>query len=160
MILPFKTHIGNRQTYFVEKILRGRLLADPATDEFIQKNIGNNFGGKYELNRSMLATCKPKIHTLRNDVNQRWAPGMQIHPSINNRSKNMLVFAPAFPCVSTQPIMIMPAFRKVFIGYRSLTDYMIQKLAQNDGFETVELFWEWFNEDFDGKIIHFTDLKY
>ena len=33
-------------------------------------------------------------------------------------------------------------------------------LAQNDGFETIEEFFAYFNEDFKGKMIHWTDLKY
>lgn len=33
-------------------------------------------------------------------------------------------------------------------------------LFHNDGFENLFDFFEWFNEDFKGKIIHFTDLRY
>ena len=34
------------------------------------------------------------------------------------------------------------------------------QLAINDGFESLKHFFEYFNEDFEGKIIHWTDLKY
>lgn len=36
----------------------------------------------------------------------------------------------------------------------------MRQLAQNDGFETTEDFFAYFNEDFTGKIIHWTDKKY
>lgn len=33
-------------------------------------------------------------------------------------------------------------------------------LALNDGFESVKQFFQWFNEPFVGKLIHWTDSKY
>jgi hypothetical protein len=33
-------------------------------------------------------------------------------------------------------------------------------LMKNDGFESAEQFFNWFNGYFKGKIIHWTDLKY
>lgn len=36
----------------------------------------------------------------------------------------------------------------------------IEELAMNDGFESVDQFFAWFNKDWKGKIIHWTDLKY
>lgn len=37
---------------------------------------------------------------------------------------------------------------------------VVEVLAKNDGFSGVKEFFEWFSEDFKGKIIHWTDLKY
>jgi len=36
----------------------------------------------------------------------------------------------------------------------------IERLAENDGFNTASDFLEWFDHDFTGKIIHWTDYKY
>lgn len=36
----------------------------------------------------------------------------------------------------------------------------IEKLVRNDGFDSVEDFFDWFNKDFEGKIIHWTYLRY
>lgn len=36
----------------------------------------------------------------------------------------------------------------------------VKTLAQNDGFDSLEQFYKWFNKDFEGKIIHWTDLRY
>jgi hypothetical protein len=33
-------------------------------------------------------------------------------------------------------------------------------IARKDGFDTLEDFLDWFSEDFTGKLIHWTDLKY
>jgi hypothetical protein len=41
-----------------------------------------------------------------------------------------------------------------------LTDEQVLELAQNNGFDTVKDFFEYFNKDFKGKIIHWTDFKY
>jgi hypothetical protein len=36
----------------------------------------------------------------------------------------------------------------------------VELLARNDGFESVEDFFKWFDNDFEGWIIHWTDKKY
>lgn len=37
---------------------------------------------------------------------------------------------------------------------------LIEKIAINDGFDSVDDFFSWFKDDFTGKIIHWTNLKY
>jgi len=48
----------------------------------------------------------------------------------------------------------------VFVGDVFLSRWSINHLAKNDGFEGIEDFFKWFNEDFKGKIIHWTNYKY
>ena len=36
----------------------------------------------------------------------------------------------------------------------------IKILAKNDGFDSVDDFFKWFDKDFNGKIIHWTNKKY
>jgi len=43
------------------------------------------------------------------------------------------------------------------IGY-SDTNWKI--LSANDGFDSVEQFFQWFDKDFKGKLIHWTDYEY
>jgi len=45
------------------------------------------------------------------------------------------------------------------IAHAYAYDYL-KTLARNDGFESVDDFFKWFNADFQGKIIHWTDFKY
>ena len=37
---------------------------------------------------------------------------------------------------------------------------LLDLLAKNDGFDTFDDFCKWFNADFEGKIIHWTDFSY
>ena len=48
----------------------------------------------------------------------------------------------------------------VYIDNRTIAYPKLYKLAINDGFDSIEKFFEWFNKDFTGKIIHWTNLKY
>lgn len=114
----------------------------------------------------------PKIHTIRVDQGKRWKAGTTIHPVINNRRPNRYQFAPCFPCVSTQEIRIewMDKFPSVKIDGKDfykldmrdakLIDWGIEQLARNDGFDTIHEFFEYFNKDFLGVLIHFTNFRY
>lgn len=130
----------------------------------------------------------PKLHTIREDKSNRWRTGTDIHFVINNRTKNRFQFAPVIKCVSTQDIEIRDvtgtkvslanslnfgwivshqvkdvtfylAYEIYIDGKRLLSDE-ISKLAINDGFDSVDDFFAYFNKDFTGKLIHWTNLKY
>lgn len=112
----------------------------------------------------------PKLHTIREDKSNCWKAGMKIHPVINNRTKNRFQFAPVIECVSVQSIEITKS-ELLEYGYASkiplvyIDDVLLEtadleKLAINDGFPTLKAFFAYFNEDFTGKIIHWSDLKY
>lgn len=134
--------------------------------EFARYNVirKEKFGASMEIKD----VC-PKIHTIRQG--NRWKAGMKIHPVINNRNKNRFQFAPVMECVSVQEIEIYKGIilidNKVFYDEwiskhcpdRSKLNF-ISKLAINDGFPSVEAFFQYFNTDFTGQIIHWTDLNY
>jgi len=124
----------------------------------------------------------PKIHTIRNDKNNRWKVGSKIHPVINNRTKNRFQFTPTLEVKGIQRIEIEWTDLGSLLGrealiyidnikcvgkYSEIDKYhydfpgqSLQNLALNDGFESVEQFFSWFNKDFNGKIIHWTNLTY
>lgn len=113
----------------------------------------------------------PKLHTIRHDPQNRWKPGTNIHFVINNRTKKRFQFAPVIPCMSIQKIEIKyeSDWKAVFIDdwlfYEENELYYTQReamntFALNDGFPTVDAFFSYFNQNFNGKLIHFTDLKY
>lgn len=126
----------------------------------------------------------PKIHTIRKDVHNRWKPGTDIHMVINNRTENRFQFAPTIKCMNVQRIEIEWRDYGTLVGrqafvyinytiafgffwektgeyYRSGTSALgLKNLANNDGFDSVQDFFAYFNTDFTGKIIHWTDLKY
>lgn len=112
-----------------------------------------------------------KIHTIRVDKTKRWKPGIIIHFANGVRTKNYTQFHKG-KCISTQAIEIRNVFRKtdfdtytfvrrdVYIDGRLLSTDEIWQLALNDGFDNPEDFFKWFNQDFKGKIIHWTDFRY
>ena len=188
MILPFSTQLNGKPTYFVEKILRGIL------NEHSHKGLGlaeciyqSGEALKYQNVDDIFTVIenkvKPKLHTIREDKNDRWKAGTKIDFFINCRQPTMFRFAPVLPVVSTQKIEIVNSggilnYASIYIdGELFLNNYnphqvikgvksddekeeKIIKLAQNDGFDTIEDFLAYFNKDFKGKIIHWTDLRY
>jgi hypothetical protein len=165
MILPFSTKINGKETFFVEKIHKGireNYLLAPV-DPSIHYPTDYNFIAKDKL--------PAKIHTIREDKKNRWKAATKIDFFINARQKNMLRFAPVLPVVSVQKIEIKwyRNSKEKRFWYKDATICIDEvylncesciKLAQNDGFDTIEDFFDYFNEDFTGKIIHWTDLKY
>lgn len=165
-------------TFFISKIQKGLLeykLATPVDlvrlyQEFYQSDIKKN-GVEYNPVGAMVP---PKLHTIRHG--KRWKAGDKIHFCINNRSKNYHRFAPVIEVKSVQDIRI--AYNKgggvnvfidgVFFHYQTSwglewdenTLNQMERLALNDGFPSVDRFFKWFDADFEGQIIHWTDLKY
>ncbi|WP_163401457.1 hypothetical protein [Flavobacterium fluviatile] len=160
MILGFSTQINGKPTDFVEKIWASIEDKYKIDNKYIFPEM------YYEcINKKLLklVEAKPKIHTIREDPKDRWKVGMMIDFFINVRTKKMFRFAPVMPVVSVQTIEIYHFGEKaksVCINGRKLKVLRVKELAQNDGFDTVEDFFAYFNEDFTGKIIHWTDLKY
>jgi len=116
-----------------------------------------------------------KIHTIREDEPDRWHDGRHIHFANGVRTKNYDCFKEG-PCVSTQPISIIwnsTGFsvtilidKKAYSANWDKTkdsiscDPIIREISENDGFENVESFFKWFNENFRGKLIHWTEKRY
>ena len=107
-----------------------------------------------------------KKHTMREDKHDRWKAGRVIHFATGVRTKFYNLFKIG-ECKSVQSIRIdydytqeVTPFVTVSVDNRLLDREEIITLAINDGFDTLSEFLEWFNKDFTGKIIHWTDLKY
>lgn len=107
-----------------------------------------------------------KIHTIREDKHNRWKAGKIIHFATGVRTKNYNCFKEGV-CVSVQTIEIKHnknvckvLSRTVIVDGRELEPTEILRLAKNDGFKTKNDFFDWFNKDFKGKLIHWTNKKY
>lgn len=183
MNLSFSEKINGKPTYFIESIWVGlrlyntqdvdnvfdlynhyrRLHIDQFNTRWDRKITGNTF----------------KVHTIREDKSNRWHVGSKIHFIINNRSKDRFQFAPVMEVKSIQKISICyihgkDAFPLITISkdekggvsktlspvhhFNYITE--LSELAFHDGFDSWEEFLQYFNEDFSGKIIHWTDIKY
>jgi hypothetical protein len=170
MILPFSTQLNGKPTYFIEKIWEGLLRTVFKDDEeYIDHLIGyeEQFGKDWDfLPDEADRMTNPKLHTIREDKNDRWKPGTKIDFFINCRQKDMFRFAPVLPVVSVQKIEIIADKFEFMNDYQIKVDGKLLsidekvKLALNDGFDNLLHFFMYFNEDFTGKLIHWTDLKY
>lgn len=115
-----------------------------------------------------------KFHTIR--AGNRIGAGDKLHMATGVRTKDYNQFNKGVPglglCRSTQGIVIYREEKEVLIAkfggtikgekhyeYFLQTDKQVEVLAENDGM-TVEQFWAWFDKDFTGQIIHWTDLRY
>lgn len=122
---------------------------------------------------------RTKIHTIREDKSNRWKVGNKIHFANGIRTKNYEQFKSGI-CKGIQEIEIKHRGGKymclsfdnetgVWIDgelkfaitgiIHNGTDFMTT-LAKNDGFKSYQEFFQWFNKDFKGKIIHWTKFKY
>lgn len=171
MILPFSTQLNGKPTYFVEKIWKSLKINDltlKSSLEQYDRQYFEIFGNTYFDYKK---NVKQKLHTIREDKNNRWKAGVIIDFFINARTKEMFRFAPRIPVVSTQKIEIIHCSydgekynmdKGVWIRIDDIviSDFLVNELAQNDGFDTVEEFFKYFNTDFSGIIIHWTNFRY
>lgn len=170
MNLSFSTNYKNSEpTYFIDKIWDSlvdfSIVAQHTRDFYFQLYVK-----KFNRIWDSVPNVCPKKHTIRKDEHNIWKAGMKIHFVINNRTKKRFQFAPVMVCKSVQRIEIRYTHHETKIGTfecvavridgRFLDYYEIEKLAINDGFSSFGHFLKWFDNDFTGKIIHWTDLKY
>lgn len=165
MILSFSTKFKNGlPTLFIRKIWVGLVVFKISTlenwDEYMVKHFEQFGCNPDEEPVDVLA----KIHTIREDSKNRWRAGMDIHFTVYPRSKKMFRFAPVVKCVSVQDIEIIHTpghneYRVLVDGFPASLE-MVRAIAQNDGFNTLRDFLDFFDNGFTGKIIHWTNFKY
>ena len=188
MILGFSTKfpkgtrsLSGKPTDFVEKILNCKhydLGIGSKLNKFLKFEILGYESKDALINK--ITVVKPKKHTIREDKKNRWKVGKDIHFAIGTRTKNYFQFAPVLKVKSIQKIQITHkekeshSYTNVFLKddryfYKDIDVYvdeilldigLVSVLAINDGFDSLSDFFEYFNEDFTGKIIHWIDLKY
>ena len=102
-----------------------------------------------------------KLHTIRKDEHKRWKEGMKIHFSTGSRTPQYNNFKTGV-CKGIQSIEIRN--RNIYIDDRELPllSDKVEWLAVNDGFDSIEDFWAWFDQysPFTGRIIHWSDIRY
>lgn len=179
MTLAFSTHINKVATYFVEKIWEG-FHGRPTTPQVKRSDLDDLFEKYHEqLLPEFRSKVQPKFHTIRKDEKNLWKEGRDIHMVIHNRTPKRFQFAPVVKCMSVQKIEIQ--YHDKPLGERIATVHIdgqqygtaiwkdcklihnssrLDLLAANDGFESVNDFFEYFDKDFTGKIIQWTNLKY
>ena len=171
MVLGFKQYFDKdktKPTYFREKILCGAGYAVAQNEETNEEWI---FKPKdYHLKAiQQIGNINPKLHTIREG--NRWKEGDLIHMAYGVRTKNYQQFNKGIPELervkSVQKVEIFygekfGAFQAALVAVndRVLNERERKVLAINDGFKNLDYFYFWFNKNFIGQIIHFTDLRY
>ena len=178
MQLSFTTHIDNQPNYFVAKIWLSLWTNKASKNKVI--DFMNQYHDKFsvsalQLGKSKIGELNAKKHTIREDKADRWKVGNKIHFVINPYSKDRFQFAPIIEVISTQNIKIEWSenstypFIKIWnekseciLNPLDHFDYIsqLEDLAINDGFDNFEEFLKYFDKDFEGKIIHWTNEKY
>lgn len=121
----------------------------------------------------------PKIHTFREDPHNRWKAGMKVSMVYRGAGYKIIDhFNEGIPELGT-----IKSIQKISIWYSTglpndeskvrvrRINCMIdgiwfsdveqtEKIARNDGFDSLDQFKKWFKTDWEGKIIHFTDFRY
>ena len=111
-----------------------------------------------------------KKTTIREDKYNRWFAGRLMQHCHGVRTKFFEMFL-INTCKSVQKIEIIynsgaifikiddqPFYDSVKFSYKNQSNILM--LASNDGFDSVQDFFRYFDKDFKGKIIHWTDLRY
>jgi uncharacterized protein YqfB (UPF0267 family) len=97
-----------------------------------------------------------KIHSIREDKGNRWKVGSMINFATSVRTKKYNEFKKA--TVTHIDFVLITQRKAVYINDFRLSKERIEEFAQNDGFESASKFFEFFNDDFTGKIIHWTKV--
>lgn len=161
--------LAGQPNYFIQKIWNSNPFLQLDSETLIDYYSKYECKFKHGWNQNL--GLHPKLHTIREDKADRWKSGRDIHFVINNRTKNRFQFAPIIQVTSIQKFEI--SYVDVFIDQKKFTEKYtikidgrkldwkeIEVLAKNDGFDSTDDFIQFFNKDFKGKIIHWTDLKY
>ena len=113
-----------------------------------------NINYKKEMERALASGVK--LHTIRQ---KPIAVGTMMNHIVYPYHKERRCVLSNF-CTAIQNISIVPDARAIFVDGKELSKSDMEKLAENDGFETMDDFWTFFNEPYQGMIIHWTNTKY
>lgn len=112
-----------------------------------------------------------KKHSFRRDPKKRWKVGMTMHMATGIRTVNYKCFSTRI-CTGIQEVTIHRTIMNtgsVKIDGRALPVSEVKQLAANDGFNSLQAFFDWFLpldntaahlNIWEGRLLHWTDLKY
>jgi len=105
-----------------------------------------------------------KVHTLREDKTNRWKTGRKMHMYTGRYTATDRQFIKEAECVSVQMVILDPELKVIYVeakpSYKVLDFDEALEFARNDGFDTLEDFWQWFTTPQTLKLIHWTDKLY
>lgn len=105
-----------------------------------------------------------KIHTMREDVHNRWRVGMKMTLAHGVRTKVYDPFLEVDACPLIQEVYIKYSGKcatpEIFIDGRKAGMLEMIMLATNDGFDNFDDFLDYFCETKVYRLLHWTDYKY
>ena len=114
-----------------------------------------NINYKKEMERALASGVK--LHTIRQ---KPIAVGTMMNHIVYPYHKKERRCVLSNFCKSTQIIKIEPNIKKVKVDEKELSEEDLERLVKNDGFNSIEDFWTFFKEPYQGMIIHWTDTRY
>lgn len=108
-----------------------------------------------------------KKHSFRSDPTERWEEGKKIHFHHGGRKLKYNCWHIGV-CTGVQTVRIVWLDMKmteikrpeIWLDNKLLNNRKMNELAWNDGFDNLTDFFRWFNKDFTGRIIHWSDVRY
>lgn len=176
-----ETFENGKKTQFIPKIWKSISLDVEMFDEHSEAlvDIQEDYPKRKKPGSSIkewvepFKTCVPKIHTIRKDSKCLWRKDVTIHfkqwidKPYRSRTYN---FMPLIQVKKVQLIKIDYNKKVIFkngneypivsISGRILDFETVGTLAVNDGFDSIDHFFSYFNESFEGVVIHWTNFKY
>lgn len=159
-----KKMIGGTKTNFVAKILSnfGSIEIIPFYDHYVNNHLQTE-AERMEFD-NVIMNEPSKIHTIRKSIG-RWKEGTKIHFQIwtgKPYKDPAFNFAPLLLCTGTEHFTInyIDGKPSVYVDFLRLNEEEITELAINDGFNNKEEFFAYFNEDFEGELVHWTNKRY
>jgi hypothetical protein len=98
-----------------------------------------------------------KIHTVRESG--RFTPGVVIHFATGVRTKNYHQFKEGV-CMYAIPVTIMNYRVTINPVWNDSIYLNVEEFSQNDGFDSVDDFFKWFDKPFSGHVIGWTKNPY
>lgn len=170
--IDFIEKLNEKPSYFIYKIWEGFFRnnlhrCDYYYNQFLD-GYQLQFGKEWDnMDEDNLQSC-PKFHTIRSKT-RLLTEDCELQLVINKGTSNEFTFTPTLYVRSIQQIWIInePEGFGFTVNIDGIirTDALIEQLAINDGFESLEAFKTYFkqkmiNGSYSGFIIHWTNLKY
>ena len=114
-----------------------------------------NINYKKEMERALASGVK--LHTIRQ---KPIAVGTMMNHIVYPYHKKERRCVLSNFCTSIQTVVINPSLKIIEVDGKRLSDFDTERVAKNDGFTSMDDFWSFFNEPYQGMIIHWTDTRY
>lgn len=164
-----KPGLKGKETRFAEKIIksldnkRSKINADEFKTVMNWMVVNKKFDFPYYV--ALAKDYIGKIHTMREDKIGKWNEGDQIDMMMNDGLKEFFRLLPPVLCKGIQRVKIeyfmgCGNYPNLYVDGHLLSNEQYEQFTKNDGFDSVEDFCLYFDKDWKGKLIHWTNFKY